>query len=1129
MNSCLFYGLVVVVFLNAIVALLLPLFEQSYSLVLLCVLAKARPPAVFRLDPNCCWRVLTPIPYLITHTCLELAIGWACAPNTVETYQTNFGSCMYAHDLLHGESLGQLTDITSEITMNAVDSTTDNLTCTLGTNLLYSSLLITWFRLLYHHQLILARLRAVLCKKPVSNASAGLLGLRHAQPPGGLMLQTTEPIQLTLLWDNGRRSMLQEVSTHTSCSEVYNKIGLDPRQRNGCFYLKFNGSDIPFSDEPLTTFLVSRHGELRLVGALCGANDGASEAAVPTNDPPSDVNTNLVSMPYTEGILTLLSERRSVEVEPRGYQADEQLIPRLQTAQFNPCLLAVAESGSAFHHEAPSLAEEAGCLFGEAKEALEPKCPTSMQAQYPSVTENIAGAGCLSKPGQIEERKQFLVDKNSSDDIRIDLSHFLKQFNNGNSCLESASNVVVPNMGDQFSSSLTFRQLDGPQAPSLGCNVAVQPYGHLSGSALVRWQDVTYSLQIKDEVRAVRGEGSCYLLAIADAINEADSFPEFHHRRLHHPDLQGHFNERWGKIIAVSLDHDADGLRTIIYSHMLSNLVSFQRLFASPLALSSEHSLIQAEQRAQYLFQDPPCHLRKWAFHFLQPSTHVDERYMAVLLDWLGSRVAIMNLLRVNREDDGAPQFFHVPVLDIIPDTAVLLIKVLNIEHQGRARDGLNHFDCVRNGCPVQFLDTILVNKRALNRDLSALPTILPAPEMGRDNADKLKRTDNCARGGGDSIPPIYLAAQAALKIFDVSNVWGPCQSVSRAERLSRRRAFTADPPGWEWVDAILRLYPPLAQLRAGQIPGPLRVPSTREKLQRRMQRKPAQKQSKRKAPSVPLTNPTRRHKSIQCTIKDLWPQTFPSKNAMSLTVKTPVSVSSNRAVKMTASSPSTTRLDARSTAIVVPLSKPISDFFHRILIPDPLIIPSLSPWIPGTLGLYPNFARATTHNGAQLFPIWNIRIQEMRRQEAMFHAADQASKFAFYIAADVWSRGKKEWQVIKVYGAFRDAVSFAMQTMIGIHRAPTRCFYELIRSGRPCKAYFDLEVEPGVMDAVEGEALCQQVIAAWADKVRSKWPQAEKECPRCLQVLILVSSRMTPRGFKISYHLVYPWLTFPL
>ena len=203
------------------------------------------------------------------------------------------------------------------------------------------------------------------------------------------------------------------------------------------------------SNEQLPTFLVSRHGKLRLVGALCGANDGASESAVPTNDPPSDINTNLVSMPYTEGILTLLSEHLSVEVAPRGYQEDEQLIPRLQTAQFNQCLPAVAESGSAFHHEAPCLTEEASCLSGKAKEAVEPQCPTSTQAQYPSATETIAGAGCLrlSKPGQIEQRKQFLVDKNSSDDIRIDLRHFLKQLNHGNRCLESAimlhSNFVV--------------------------------------------------------------------------------------------------------------------------------------------------------------------------------------------------------------------------------------------------------------------------------------------------------------------------------------------------------------------------------------------------------------------------------------------------------------------------------------------------------------------------------------------------------------------------------------------------------------------------------------------------------------------------------------------------------------
>ena len=64
-------------------------------------------------------------------------------------------------------------------------------------------------------------------------------------------------------------------------------------------------------------------------------------------------------------------------------------------------------------------------------------------------------------------------------------------------------------------------------------------------------------------------------------------------------------------------------------------------------------------------------------------------------------------------------------------------------------------------------------------------------------------------------------------------------------------------------------------------------------------------------------------------------------------------------------------------------------------------------------------------------------------------------------------------------------------------------------------------------MDARCGDQLCQQVINAWADRIRSKWPLAESHCPRCLEVLILNGSRLTPEGWKISYHLVYPWLTF--
>ncbi len=55
----------------------------------------------------------------------------------------------------------------------------------------------------------------------------------------------------------------------------------------------------------------------------------------------------------------------------------------------------------------------------------------------------------------------------------------------------------------------------------------------------------------------------------------------------------------------------------------------------------------------------------------------------------------------------------------------------------------------------------------------------------------------------------------------------------------------------------------------------------------------------------------------------------------------------------------------------------------------------------------------------------------------------------------------------------------------------------------------------------------CNQVIAAWASRVRTRWPSAES-VPRCFETLILDGSRLTKDGWKVSYHLVYPWMTFP-
>jgi len=148
-----------------------------------------------------------------------------------------------------------------------------------------------------------------------------------------------------------------------------------------------------------------------------------------------------------------------------------------------------------------------------------------------------------------------------------------------------------------------------------------------------------------------------------------------------------------------------------------------------------------------------------------------------------------------------------------------------------------------------------------------------------------------------------------------------------------------------------------------------------------------------------------------------------------------------------------------------------------------------------------------------------------------MFQAADKIDKAAsapsaFYVAADTWRHDQKNgWGLSKIYGAFRNVESFINQLLIP---APTRCFYEIIRANSACKAYFDLEVGGGVLNPEQGFALCQKVIAEWAVRVRARWPSAARECPRCLVPIILDGSRQTSKGWKASYHLVYPFLTFP-
>ena len=129
--------------------------------------------------------------------------------------------------------------------------------------------------------------------------------------------------------------------------------------------------------------------------------------------------------------------------------------------------------------------------------------------------------------------------------------------------------------------------------------------------------------------------------------------------------------------------------------------------------------------------------------------------------------------------------------------------------------------------------------------------------------------------------------------------------------------------------------------------------------------------------------------------------------------------------------------------------------------------IPGASPWTPGTQGLYPRPTGAQRSDLQPMtFPVWNTRARGMGWQQAMFSAADaieQSSRAGesgsvqpstFYVAADVWTRKKGEsWGLGKIIGAFETPHAFVTQLLEVAHN---RHFYEIIRAGRPCKAYFD-------------------------------------------------------------------------
>lgn len=219
-------------------------------------------------------------------------------------------------------------------------------------------------------------------------------------------------------------------------------------------------------------------------------------------------------------------------------------------------------------------------------------------------------------------------------------------------------------------------------------------------------------------------------------------------------------------------------------------------------------------------------------------------------------------------------------------------------------------------------------------------------------------------------------------------------------------------------------------------------------------------------------------------------------------------------------------------------LPHPVND--RRIVLKSE--IPGSLPWTPGTQALYPRPIGAQRSDAqATSFPVWNPRVRGIGRQQAMFLAADSIDHSnrgiantesgpsqppTFYMAADVWTRKPGgSWGLGKIFGAFENPHAFVTQLLEVAHN---RCFYEIIRAGRECKAYFDLEASPGVWDKKTGWDKCKAVMRAWEARVQERWPTARGECNHCLAHLVLDGSRMTDEGWKVSYHVVYPWLVFP-
>ena len=57
---------------------------------------------------------------------------------------------------------------------------------------------------------------------------------------------------------------------------------------------------------------------------------------------------------------------------------------------------------------------------------------------------------------------------------------------------------------------------------------------------------------------------------------------------------------------------------------------------------------------------------------------------------------------------------------------------------------------------------------------------------------------------------------------------------------------------------------------------------------------------------------------------------------------------------------------------------------------------------------------------------------------------------------------------------------------------------------------------------------LLTATLRHWHELIRTLWPACFEQCPKAAEAVVLDGSRSTPKGWKVSYHVVFPWVVFP-